>query len=98
MQQARSCFTLAPDAEITMEVNPGTVTLDQLYFLRQIGINRINIGVQSFSGDMLEFLGRIHTADEAIQALEHARKAGFDNMGLDLIFGIPGQDGASWRG
>ena len=97
MQQARDLFTLGPDAEITMEVNPGTVTRDYLNFLRQIGINRINIGVQSFSRDTLEFLGRIHSPGHATQAIACARKAGFDNMGLDLIFGIPGQDASSWQ-
>ncbi len=97
MQQARDLFTLTPDAEITMEVNPGTVTQNYLNFLRQIGINRINIGVQSFSRDILEFLGRIHSPGHATQAIEQARKAGFDNVGLDLIFGIPGQDASSWQ-
>jgi oxygen-independent coproporphyrinogen-3 oxidase len=97
MQQTRSLFSITPDAEVTMEVNPGTVTQNYLNFLRQVGINRINIGVQSFSRDTLEFLGRIHTPDDAIQTLQHARKAGFDNIGLDLIFGIPGQNSSSWR-
>jgi oxygen-independent coproporphyrinogen-3 oxidase len=97
MQQARSLFTITPDAEITMEVNPGTVTQNHLNFLMQIGINRINIGVQSFSRDTLEFLGRIHTPGDATQAIQHARKAGFGNIGLDLIFGIPGQDASSWQ-
>ena len=97
MQQARSLFTITPDAEITMEVNPGTVTQNYLNFLMQIGINRINIGVQSFSRDTLEFLGRIHTPSDATQTIQHARKAGFDNIGLDLIFGIPGQDASSWQ-
>ncbi len=97
MHQARSLFTLTPDAEITMEVNPGTVTQNHLNFLRQIGINRINIGVQSFSCDTLEFLGRIHTPGDATQAIQSARKAGFDNIGLDLMFGIPGQNIPSWQ-
>jgi oxygen-independent coproporphyrinogen-3 oxidase len=97
MQRARNLFTLTPDAEITMEVNPGTVTQDYLNFMRQIGINRINIGVQSFSRDTLEFLGRIHSPEHATQAIQYARKAGFDNIGLDLIFGIPGQDASSWQ-
>jgi oxygen-independent coproporphyrinogen-3 oxidase len=97
MRQAHSLFTLTPDAEITMEVNPGTVTQDYLNFLRQIGINRINIGVQSFSRDTLEFLERIHSPDHATQVIQHARKAGFDNMGLDFIFGVPGQDASSWQ-
>ena len=97
MQQVRSLFTLTPDAEITMEVNPGTVTQNHLNFLRQIGFNRINIGVQSFSHGTLKFLGRIHTPDDANQAIQSARSAGFDNIGLDLIFGIPGQDITSWQ-
>ncbi len=97
MEQARSLFTLTTDAEITMEVNPGTVTQDYLNFLRQSGFNRINIGVQSFSRDTLEFLGRIHSPDHATQTIQYAQKAGFDNMGLDLIFGIPGQDASSWQ-
>lgn len=97
MQQIRSLFTLTPDAEITMEVNPGTVSRDYLNFLKQIGINRINIGVQSFSSDTLEFLGRIHSPGQATQAIQQARKAGFDNIGLDLIFGIPGQNASAWQ-
>jgi oxygen-independent coproporphyrinogen-3 oxidase len=97
MLQARSLFTLTSDAEITMEINPGTVTREYLSFLRQTGINRINIGVQSFSRNTLKFLGRIHTPNQAFQAILHAREAGFDNVGLDLIFGIPGQDVVSWQ-
>jgi len=97
MQQVRSLFTLTPDAEITMEVNPGTVTQNHLNYLKQIGINRINIGVQSFSHGTLKFLGRIHSPDDATRVIEHARNAGFDNIGLDLIFGIPGQDAYSWQ-
>ncbi len=97
MQQAHSLFNLIPETEITIEVNPGTVTQNHLTFLRQIGINRINIGVQSFSRDTLAFLGRIHSPEDATQAIAYARKAGFDNMGLDLIFGVPGQDVSAWQ-
>jgi putative oxygen-independent coproporphyrinogen III oxidase len=97
MQQAQSQFSLARDTEITMEVNPGTVSQNQLAFLRQIGINRLNIGVQSFSPDILAFLGRIHTSQDAIQTIQSARDVGFDNIGLDLIFGIPGQTVSSWQ-
>lgn len=96
-RQACRMFTLTPGAEITMEVNPGTVTQNYLNFLRQIGINRLNIGVQSFRRDTLAFLGRIHSPDDATQAIMYARKAGFDNLGLDLIFGVPGQDASSWQ-
>lgn len=97
MQQARKIFALTPDAEITMEVNPGTVTQNYLNFLRQTGINRINIGVQSFRRDTLAFLGRLHSPDDAFQAIAWARNAGFDNLGLDLIFGVPSQDASSWQ-
>jgi len=97
LQQVHRYFRLTPDIEITMEVNPGTVTQDHLHFLRQMGINRLNIGVQSFSPDILEFLGRIHTSKDAKQTIEQARRAGFDNIGLDLMFGIPGQDVSAWQ-
>jgi putative oxygen-independent coproporphyrinogen III oxidase len=97
LEQVQQCFALAPDTEITMEVNPGTITQDHLHILRQMGINRLNIGVQSFSADMLAFLGRIHTSKDAIKTIEQARRAGFDNLGLDLMFGIPGQDVSAWH-
>jgi oxygen-independent coproporphyrinogen III oxidase len=82
-------FSLSPDTEITLEVNPGTVTKDQLRTYRRAGVNRLNIGVQSFRDETLKFLGRCHTAGDARQAINWARAAGFDNWGLDLIYGIP---------
>lgn len=97
-QQAGNLFGIASDSEITIEVNPGTVSSDHLAFLRSIGINRINIGIQSFTSAILKFLGRIHSPKQAKQAIEDARKAGFENIGLDLIFGIPGQTHTSWQG
>ena len=95
--QVSEQFCIASGSEITMEVNPGTVSSDDLTFLKQIGINRINIGIQSFSADTLKFLGRIHSPKDAIQTIEDARKAGFENIGLDLIFGIPGQTHTAWQ-
>lgn len=89
-------FRLLPNAEITMEVNPGTVVPAQLKAFRYAGINRINIGVQSFRNDRLKFLGRIHSDKDAHQAIKWAREAGFENLGLDMIYGIPGQTKASW--
>ncbi len=96
-RQACRLYGISPDSEITIEINPGTVSGEQLISLRQIGINRINIGIQSFAADTLNFLGRIHSPKQAIQAVEDARKAGFENIGLDLIFGISGQTRPAWR-
>ncbi len=93
---ARNRFKLLKDAEITVEVNPGTVTFDQLKTYHRAGVNRINIGVQSFDQSNLDFLGRIHTPDDAIYILNASRKAGFENIGLDLIYGIPRQTVTSW--
>ncbi|GAK60006.1 oxygen-independent coproporphyrinogen III oxidase [Candidatus Vecturithrix granuli] len=83
--------------ERTIEVNPGTITDSQLPQLRQAGFNRISIGVQSLHNRELEILGRIHTSQEAVSCFQAAREAGFENINLDLIFGIPTSDLASWQ-
>jgi oxygen-independent coproporphyrinogen-3 oxidase len=90
-------FDLLCDAEVTLEANPGAIDADALLRLRQAGVNRLNLGVQSFRDDALQFLGRIHTRDAALATIAAAREAGFDNLGLDLIYGLPGQDLAAWR-
>jgi oxygen-independent coproporphyrinogen-3 oxidase len=79
-----------------MEVNPGTVSLQNFRDFHRAGINRINMGVQSFQDKNLKFLGRIHSAAEAEKALENARSAGFDNVGFDLMYGLPGQSADHW--
>ena len=89
-------FNISIPAEITMEVNPGTVTLARLKEYKNAGVNRLNIGIQSFQDNNLNFLGRIHSAADAVSAIQMARDAGFDNIGLDLIYGLPGQDAKSW--
>ena len=96
IKTARQCFNILSDAEITLEINPGTVTLEQLKGYRQTGVNRINIGVQSFTSANLDFLERIHSAKDARMAVKWAQKAGYENIGLDLIYGIPGQTTSSW--
>ena len=96
-RQANDLFNLSSDSEITMEVNPGTVSGDDLAFFKQIGFNRMNVGIQSFAAETLNFLGRLHTPEQAFQTIEHARQAGFENIGLDLIFGIPGQTHMTWQ-
>ncbi len=90
-------FNFIDDHESTIEANPGTLDRDKLISIRSAGINRISIGFQSFNNDELTFLGRIHTGSEAEEAVRLARNAGFKNIGIDLIYGIPGQDINSWK-
>jgi oxygen-independent coproporphyrinogen III oxidase len=90
-------FQTADEVEITLEANPGTVTLEKLVEYKQAGINRLNLGVQSFCDAMLRFLGRIHNSGQALEAFHMARAAGFQNIGMDLIYGIPGQTPDLWR-
>lgn len=89
-------FEVSRRAEITMEVNPGDVSLDYFHDLKSLGIKRLNIGIQSFDDPILKFLGRRHSARQAVAAIDAARKAGFKNIGIDLIYGVSGQDIKSW--
>lgn len=79
------------DGEITIEANPATISHDSLSLLHKAGFNRISIGVQSLSNDELRFLGRLHSAQDAIQAIIDAKLSGFDNISADVMFGLPGQ-------
>ena len=87
----RARLTFAPDIEITMEANPGTVELGKFKEFSAAGINRLSIGIQSFNDDKLESLGRIHGRKEAIRAAELAHDAGFNSFNLDLMYGLPNQ-------
>ena len=89
-------FDLMADSEITVETNPADLNLSLLESMREMRINRINIGIQSFDDKVLAFLGRRHSAKEAVSAIKASRKARFQNIGLDLIYGVPGQDMGSW--
>lgn len=93
----REAFDVAPDAEITAECNPATLTPEKLEGYRTAGINRLSIGVQSFDDKILARLGRIHRAADAIDTVAMARAAGFDNINLDLMFAVPGQGIGEWR-
>jgi len=93
----RSRFPVAEDAEITTEANPGTVTGDDFARLREGGFNRVSLGVQSFRPETLAALGRAHSVEDVRAAYRDARRAGFSSVGIDLIFGNPGQDGADWQ-
>jgi oxygen-independent coproporphyrinogen-3 oxidase len=85
----RTAFTITSDAEITMEANPSDITAGLLATLRSAGANRLNIGCQSFDDETLTFLGRRHQARQALEAIRMARDAGFNNLGIDLIYGLP---------
>lgn len=91
VDKIRSCFRLEQDCEITVECNPKTA--DEKYFrtLRKAGVNRLSVGVQSFHDHELRLLGRIHTVAEAEECIRMAKNAGFSNISLDLMFGLPGQ-------
>jgi oxygen-independent coproporphyrinogen III oxidase len=89
-------FALLPEAEISVEANPGDLDLMYAEGLCEAGVNRLTIGVQSFDQRVLDFLGRRHTVQHAEMAIEASRKAGLDNIGLDLIYGVPGQSLESW--
>lgn len=94
------CLALFPptyEAEITVEANPGTVNEAYLYSLLVAGVNRISLGVQTFSDQELRVLGRIHNSTEAGNAVQAAKDAGFKNINLDLMYGLPGQAIESWR-
>jgi oxygen-independent coproporphyrinogen-3 oxidase len=92
----RGSFEVAPDAEVTLEANPGTVDRAYLTALRAAGVNRLSYGVQSAQPDELRLLDRLHTFDQAAEAVGFARQAGFDNLNLDLIYGVPHQTLRAW--
>jgi oxygen-independent coproporphyrinogen III oxidase len=90
-------FGFAPQAEITTEANPRTLDQEKLALLRQSGVNRLSLGVQSLNDQELQTLGRPHSAGDAVSALGLAREVGFANINLDLMYGIPGQTRQSWQ-
>src|SRR4030042_3118793 len=87
----RSHYSLSSGAEISVEANPGTVDFPYLKEIRRTGINRLSIGLQSLNDDELKLLGRIHNSYQAEEAFQQAPQAGFDNVNLDFIYGLPGQ-------
>lgn len=91
LSAVRARLALHPDAEITLEANPGTVDHTKFAEFCSAGVNRLSIGVQSFDQDKLQALGRIHGRGESIKAAEAAHDAGYDNINLDIMFGLPGQ-------
>lgn len=96
LEDARTQFGIEPKSEVSIEANPGDFDFSYARFLRRIGINRINLGVQSFEPPILRFLGRRHSAQEALSAIVDCRRAGLDRIGIDLLYGVPHQSLASW--
>lgn len=91
ISQLRACLNFAPTVEITLESNPGSADADRFRGYREAGINRLSIGIQSFNNDHLLSLGRIHNSQQALSAITKAREAGFSNINLDLMYGLPAQ-------
>ncbi len=96
LQAVCTYFRVSKKPEITFEVNPGTVDFKYFSDLKRCGINRLSIGVQSFDDRKLDFLGRVHTAGQAENAVNSARKAGFENISLDFIYGLPFETNRLW--
>ena len=94
---AREAFPFAPGAEVSLEANPGTLTMEKLRAYREMGVDRLSIGVQSFDAGLLRDIGRVHTPGEAVEAVRMARAAGFANIGIDLMYGLPGQTMGAWE-
>ena len=88
---------IAPDAECTLEANPDDLTFEKLKDYRTVGLNRLSIGIQSFDDAILRYLNRIHTSGTAIHSVDLARKAGFNNISIDLIYAIPGLSVDAWK-
>ena len=97
LQALNRCFDLLPDAEITVEANPGTLSLEGLLLWREMGVNRLSIGLQTADNRELRCLGRIHTWEQFLGSYQSVRTAGFKNVNVDLMFGVPGQTLESWK-
>ena len=96
LQLINTHYPLAENPEITLEANPDTLSLDYLQALHKMGVNRLSIGIQSFFDEDLKYLGRKHNANHARQCLDWAKQAGFDNISIDLIYGLPTSDAKQW--
>lgn len=95
-ERLHSSFAISQQTEITLEVNPGTVNEEKLLAFKSLGINRLSLGVQSFDQNLLRKLARLHSGEDAINLIQVAQHAGFDNLSLDLIYGLPKQTVDQW--
>lgn len=90
-------FPIAENAEFSFEANPGDLSLSKLQVMKDHGVNRLSMGVQSFNNDLLKKIGRIHTVDDVYQSVNNAKQVGFENVSIDLIFSLPGQTEADFE-
>ncbi len=97
METLRECALFSDTAEITLEGNPGTLSIQKLKTYREIGVNRLSMGAQSMNDNLLRSIGRIHTAQEVAEAVQMARDCGFKNINLDLIYALPNQTLEDWK-
>lgn len=97
LEELRKWFCICPDAEITVECNPGTLTEEKLAWYRKAGVNRLSMGLQSAQNQELKLLGRIHTWEEFLESFRLARAQGFANLNVDLMSALPGQNRETWR-
>lgn len=97
LEEARRCFVVSENAEITVECNPGTLTEDKLLCYKRSGVNRLSLGLQSADDGELRLLGRIHTFEEFLESFSLARRMGFENLNVDLMSALPGQTKESWK-
>ena len=97
LDAVRQAFPVSEDAEVTIEANPGDLLNNDLGFILDAGVNRLSMGVQSLDDSLLELLGRRHTSDEALAAYEEVRRTGFDNVSIDLMYGLPYQSLEQWK-
>ncbi len=96
-QGIRDIYRLEPQAEITFEANPDDLTKEYLQQIKSLPFNRLSIGIQSFDNEALQGINRRHTGEQAVEAVKTAQQAGFDNISIDLIYGLPGQTVDNWR-
>lgn len=96
MARVRDQFGFSPETEISIETNPKDLTGEKITLLNALGFNRVNVGAQSFDDRELSFLGRQHNVKDVVEAVSGLRAAGFENVGMDLIYGLPGQDMGHW--
>ena len=96
LEELSGIFVIDPDTEITLEANPDSLTAQKCAAWQGMGINRLSVGVQSFSNDLLRRIDRLHSAEQARSAIKTAQSAGFTNLSIDLMYGLPGQSLAQW--
>ncbi|GHM99902.1 coproporphyrinogen III oxidase [Cytophagales bacterium WSM2-2] len=96
-ESIRKRFQVIDQVEITLEANPDDLTTAALQMLKEAGVNRLSIGIQSFDDTILKFLNRVHSSEDASRCISHARQAGFHNISIDLIYAIPEQDDGLWK-